>query len=171
VRSTSCTKARASVRSFISSSVAVALVFAAAAATNGQPVAGDLLARGAQRIECAPAGAGVTGDAGCRVDVATYVGWRVFNVQCAICHAQDATGSSFAPDLTARLRGMEQRAFFTALDDGYMGPNDASPPRGANPDVARYYYELWSYLSARARGELPPGPLERLPNEVAPTER
>ena len=58
---------------------------------------------------------------------------------------------------------MDQRAFVRALDEGYMGPDDPAPPRGANPDVARYYAELWSYLSARASGALPPGPVERLP--------
>jgi hypothetical protein len=107
-------------------------------------------------VECDAAGV-------CRADLATYVGWRVFHVQCATCHARDALGSSFAPNLLERIRGMDQRAFFRALDDGYMGPDDPAPPRGANPDVARYYAELWSYLSARARDELPPGPVERLP--------
>jgi mono/diheme cytochrome c family protein len=103
----------------------------------------------------------------CRVDTATYVGWRVFNAQCASCHAQDALGSSFAPDLTFRMRGMDARAFIAALDKGYLGPDDPSPPRGAMPDVARYYNELWSYLSARASGALPPGALERLSNDDA----
>jgi mono/diheme cytochrome c family protein len=106
----------------------------------------------------------------CRVDTATFVGWRVFAAQCASCHAQDALGSSFAPDLTFRMRGMDAREFMAALDNGYLGPNDASPPRGAMPDVARYYNELWSYLSARASGELPPGSLEleRLPSSNVP---
>ena len=63
------------------------------------------------------------------------------------------------------MRGMDERAFVAALDDGYLAPEDPMPPRGANPDVARYYAELWSYLSARASGDLPPGQLERLPNE------
>lgn len=99
----------------------------------------------------------------CRTDLATYIGWRVFHAQCATCHARDALGSSFAPNLVERIRGMDQRAFVRVLDEGYMGPDDPAPPRGANPDVARYYAELWSYLSARASGELPPGPVERLP--------
>jgi hypothetical protein len=110
------------------------------------------------RIECAQT------PAQCRTDLATYLGWRVFHAQCAACHAADALGSAFAPDLTRRLRGMDAREFFAALDKGYMGPDDSSPPRGQNPDVARYYQELWAYLSARRNGDLPPGPLERLPD-------
>jgi hypothetical protein len=113
-------------------------------------------------IDCAastpPAGAV------CSVDARVYVGWRVFHAQCAECHAQDAVGSSFAPDLTRRLRAMSAREFFEALDKGYTGPLDPSPPRGADPDVARYYDELWAYLSARASGALPPGMLARRPN-------
>lgn len=135
----------------------------AAGAAGGQLAPDDPGKRREQRIECAESIAASSG-AVCRVDVATYVGWRVFNAQCATCHARDGLGSSFAPDLTERVRGMDQREFFTALDDGYLGPNDPSPPRGASTDVARYYSELWAYLSARSRGELPPGPLERLPN-------
>jgi cytochrome c5 len=106
----------------------------------------------------------------CRVDLATYVGWRVFGAQCATCHAADALGSSFAPDLTLRVRGMTQRGFFAALDNGYLGPADPSPPRGKMPDVARYYEELWAYLSARASGDLPPGALERLPGSAGASD-
>lgn len=114
------------------------------------------------RIQCAPEAS--PDGAVCGVETRLYVGWRVFHAQCASCHAQDALGSSFAPDLTRRLRGMDAREFFKLLDDGYLGPHDVSPPRGSNPDVARYYDELWGYLSARASGELPPGTLTRLPN-------
>jgi cytochrome c5 len=139
----------------------VLLAFGIAAAQGPAPgSAGD----GAPyRIECGTATALGTADV-CRADVSTYVGWRVFHAQCASCHAADAQGSSFAPDLTRRMRGMDSRAFFAALDEGYLGPDDAMPPRGANPDVSRYYNELWSYLSARVSGDLPPGPIERLPN-------
>ncbi|HEX6996940.1 MAG TPA: cytochrome c [Gammaproteobacteria bacterium] len=86
-----------------------------------------------------------------------YIGWRVYNVHCAVCHAEDAVGSTFAPDLTQRIASMDRRAFVSALDRGYLGPRDATPPRGADPEVARYYEELWAYLEARASGRLPPG--------------
>jgi len=111
------------------------------------------------RVECSEDPA-----ASCRADLATYVGWRVFQAQCATCHAADALGSSFAPDLTVRMRGMEQREFFAALDRGYLGSRSTMPPRGRDPNVAPYYDELWAYLLARRDGAAPAEPLERLPD-------
>jgi hypothetical protein len=107
------------------------------------------------RVECAP-------DGQCRADLATYIGWRVFQAQCATCHAADVRGSSFAPDLTLRMSAMTQRDFFAALDRGYLGSQSTMPPRGRDPNVAPYYDELWSFLRARITGDLPPGPLIRL---------
>ena len=110
----------------------------------------------AHRIECET-------DAGpCRADVAIYIGWRVFQAQCASCHAADARGSSFAPDLTDRLRRMQQRDFFAALDRGYLGQRSPMPPRGRDPNVAPYYEELWAFLAARRDGRLPAGRVEPL---------
>jgi mono/diheme cytochrome c family protein len=115
------------------------------------------------RVEC-PAGAA------CRADLATYIGWRVFQGQCATCHAADARGSSFAPDLALRMSDMTQRAFFAALDQGYFGSESSMPPRGRDPNVAPYYDELWSFLAARRDGALLPGPVERLPETDAPPQ-
>jgi mono/diheme cytochrome c family protein len=110
------------------------------------------------RIECTTTPAAV-----CRTDLATYIGWRVFQAQCASCHAADARGSDFAPDLTQRLGGMDRSRFFAALDRGYLGPRSTMPPRGRDPDVAPYYDELWAYLAARREGTLPAGAVEPLP--------
>jgi cytochrome c5 len=107
------------------------------------------------RVEC-PA------DGPCRADLATYVGWRVFQAQCATCHAADVRGSSFAPDLTLRMSRMPRRDFFLALDRGYLGSQSAMPPRGRDPNVAPYYDELWSFLRARIAGDLPEGPVTQL---------
>ena len=99
----------------------------------------------------------------CRVDLATYIGWRVFHSNCASCHASDALGSSFAPALAERIQRMNFRDFAAAMDNGYAGLEGITMPVwGENPDVARYYRELWAYLSARSTGDLPPGPVERL---------
>lgn len=114
------------------------------------------------RVECSDEGLA------CAADLATYVGWRVFQAQCATCHAADALGSSFAPDLLERTRGMERREFFALLDRGYFGPGSTMPPRGRDPSVAPYYEELWSYLVARRSGALPPVTVEPLPAEPLP---
>jgi mono/diheme cytochrome c family protein len=102
----------------------------------------------------------------CRADLGTYIGWRVFQAQCATCHAADARGSSFAPDLTLRMGAMTERQFFAALDQGYFGSRSTMPPRGRDPDVAPYYDELWSFLRARVTGALPAGPVERLAEDA-----
>ena len=114
------------------------------------------------RVACAP-------DQACRVDLATYIGWRVFQAQCATCHAADVRGSSFAPDLTLRMSGMAQRDFFAALDRGYFGSTSSMPPRGRDANVAPYYDELWSFLRARIAGALPAGPVTRLPDDGTTT--
>ncbi len=140
----------------------VRLLWALCAAFGSQTGAAQSVAGEAApyRVECAPAPSEA-----CRADLATYIGWRVFQAQCATCHAADARGSGFAPDLTLRLTGMTQRAFFAALDQGYFGPQSSMPPRGRDPNVAPYYDELWSFLRARIAGDLPAGPVERLPSD------
>ena len=110
------------------------------------------------RVECAS-------EELCRVDLATYIGWRVFQAQCATCHAADARGSSFAPDLALRMGAMTQRDFFAALDRGYFGSASTMPPRGRDPNVAPYYDELWSFLRARVNGDLPAGHVARSAEE------
>ena len=99
----------------------------------------------------------------CVVDRYTYVGWRVFHRSCSVCHAQDAVGSSFAPNLVSRIRQMNSDEFLSAMENGYSGEADVRP-WGQDPDVRPYYLELWAYLSARANGDLPPGEPQRPPN-------
>lgn len=142
-------------------SFAVAVLCAALGSATGaaQSVSGTA-PDAPYRVECAAGGA-------CRADLATYIGWRVFQAQCATCHAADARGSSFAPDLTQRMSTMAERDFFAALDKGYFGPRSTMPPRGRDPNVAPYYDELWSFLRARVAGDLPGGPVERLPDADA----
>ena len=92
----------------------------------------------------------------CTVDRRTYVGWQVFHRTCAVCHAADAVGSSFAPNLLPRIPRMSGREFAAAMDEGYAGEAEMAP-WGRDPEVRPYYFELWAYLSARAAGDLPQG--------------
>jgi cytochrome c5 len=116
---------------------------------------------------CAAFGSHAAAAQSSRAELPVYIGWRVFQAQCAVCHAADARGSSWAPDLTQRLRGFDQRAFFAALDRGYLGAQSTMPPRGRDPNVAPYYEELWAFLVARRDGALPAGPVEPLLEERA----
>lgn len=99
----------------------------------------------------------------CLVDGGTYVGWRTYHAVCHVCHAQDAVGSTFAPDLLARMREIDKATFLKSVDEGLTGLVGVMPPWRENPNVNRYYEQLWSYLSARADGVLLPGRPRRLP--------
>lgn len=101
----------------------------------------------------------------CRVDRATYVGWRTFHAVCHTCHAQDAVGSSFAPALLPRIKQIDKERFVMVVDQGFTGQVGVMPAWGMNPNVNRYYDELWAYLRARSDGVLPPGRPERLPEQ------
>lgn|GEM_PF-1061600 len=101
----------------------------------------------------------------CQVDRDTYVGWRTFHSVCHTCHAQDAVGSSFAPALLPRIRMIDKARFLEVVDKGFTGQVGVMPGWGTNPNVNRYYDELWAYLRARADGVLPPGRPKRLPDD------
>ena len=105
---------------------------------------------------------GATQAGACTVDRPTYVGWQAFHRTCDVCHAADAVGSRFAPNLLPRIRRMDSRGFRAAMDFGYAGEADM-PPWGRNPNVRPFYVELWTYLSARAAGDLPPGEPQPMP--------
>jgi hypothetical protein len=55
----------------------------------------------------------------------------------------------------------------TLLEGGYGGEAAAMTRWAEVPDVRKYADLLWTYLTARASGDLPPGPIELLP-EAAP---
>jgi cytochrome c5 len=115
-------------------------------------------------VECGP-DADEGGATVCRVDRRTYVGWRTFHGICHTCHAQDAVGSTFAPDLLARMRQIDKAEFMTSLADGFKGQVGVMPPWSQDPNVSKYFEELWSYLKARSDGVLLPGRPKRLPEQ------
>src|SRR5512145_3163957 len=78
-------------------------------------------------VECAP-DADEGGATVCRVDRATYVGWRTFHGICHTCHAQDAVGSTFAPDLLVRMRQIDKAEFMKAMNEGFTGQMGVMPP-------------------------------------------
>ena len=100
----------------------------------------------------------------CLADRGTYVGWRTFHSICHTCHAQDAVGSTFAPDLLERMRQIDKTAFMSAMNDGFEGQVGVMPPWKQDPNVSKYFEELWSYLLARADGVLLPGRPRRMPD-------
>lgn len=121
-----------------------------------------------------------------KVDVGTYLGWRVFHSTCFTCHGVDALGTNLAPNLLERIKGMTPREFATKVMTSYriiLPSTEAESPeanrdaimeevfrkeRGkhgeitmpaweTNLKVKPHILDLYAYLSARADGALPAG--------------
>jgi len=112
-------------------------------------------------VEC-----GQVNDAGepfCYLDRDTYIGWRTFHGFCHRCHAQDAVGSTFAPNLLDRIQGFDFDAFVDRTANGFTGQVGVMPPWKDNPNVSKRYKELFAYLKARSDGALPRGRPKKKP--------
>jgi len=112
-------------------------------------------------VEC-----GQVNDAGepfCYVDRDTYIGWRTYHGFCHVCHAQDAVGSTFAPNLLNHMQDFDFDMFVDRTANGYTGQVGVMPPWKDNPNVSKRYKELFAYLKARSDGALPPGRPKRKP--------
>jgi cytochrome c553 len=98
----------------------------------------------------------------CKVNKETYIGWRTYTANCLRCHGQDGIGSTFAPSLLDKLKEIDRERFMTSVAKGYTGQIGVMPPWEDNPNVSRYYEQLYAYLKARSDGVLPPGRPKRL---------
>ncbi|MFW5451843.1 MAG: hypothetical protein ACKE9I_09600 [Methylophagaceae bacterium] len=111
-----------------------------------------------------------------KVDDKTYVGWRLFNSTCFVCHGRHATGTSYAPNLLHRVKDMTEEEFKIKLlrryfekvnlDDPEMrfafleqiAERDTAefkmPTWADDPNIRPHISHLYSYLKARADGAL-----------------
>ena len=103
------------------------------------------------------------GEGSCKVSEDVMVGYEKFGGHCAQCHAQNAEGSTFAPSLVQRLKGMGQGRFTAAVAGGVTrldsttGQYSVMPAWSNNEDVMSHMQQLWAFLKARSDGELPAG--------------
>lgn len=112
-----------------------------------------------------------------------YVGWRVFQEKCAMCHGPAAAGGAGGPDLLPKVRAMGSRQFVGAvlnrydwglpaaqagtsgaarealIDDVMQGKQGAltMPAWQGEPVVTAQIADLYAYVSARAQGTQGPG--------------
>lgn len=113
---------------------------------------------------------------GTKVDDKTYVGWRLFNSTCFVCHGKDATGTDRAPNLLPPMKTMSERAFRKKLLKRYFAKvnlddpdrrmayleqleeEDAAefkmPTWDDDPNIRPHISDLYAYLKARADGAL-----------------
>lgn len=91
------------------------------------------------------------------------VGYGKFNGNCSQCHGQDAVGSSFAPSLVKRLKGMDKAEFIEVVTNGKTvfnsstGSYSVMPSWAENQQVMAHLNEIWAYLKARSDGKLGTG--------------
>ena len=90
----------------------------------------------------------------CEVDGKTYVGWRQYHANCHVCHGQDAVGTTIAPSLVDRLKDIDKDRFMNSVQNGFQGQIGVMPPWKDNPNVNKYFEELYAYLKARSDGAL-----------------
>lgn len=102
------------------------------------------------------------GTKSCKVNKSVYLGWRTYTANCLRCHGQDGVGSTFAPSLLDRMKEIDRERFITSVAKGYTGQIGVMPPWEGNPNVSRYFDDLYAYLLARSDGVLPPGRPQRL---------
>lgn len=98
----------------------------------------------------------------CAVDQDTFIGWRTVGSNCAVCHGQEAAGSSFAPNLIRRVNEISEERFYEVLEKGIQTEGSAMPGFGENPNVWPRREAIYGYLKARASGDLPAGRPDRL---------
>lgn len=93
-----------------------------------------------------------------RVDKHVFNGYRRYGDNCLRCHGPNATGSSYAPDLTDSLKHMTKEQVEETIINGRMDVNTANqnvmPALGTNPDVVENLDDIYAYLKARSDGAL-----------------
>lgn len=119
-----------------------------------------------------------------KVDDKTYVGWRLFNSTCYVCHGQNATGTERGPNLLETVKDMSEyrfrkkvlRKYFAKvnLDDpdrrlAFLSQISEEHAKGfkmptwdQDPNIRPHISNLYAYLKARADGALGEERPERL---------
>lgn len=125
-----------------------------------------------------------------KVDEATFLGWQAFHSACHTCHGVDASGTSVAPNLVERVKGLSARDFTIKVLTSYRLVFPSGEVTGDDPTALRsgfveevlrrergelvmpawegdqkmhpHVLDLYAYLRARADGVLGPGRPQRI---------
>lgn len=101
-----------------------------------------------------------------KIDFNTFDGYRRFGDNCARCHGEAATGSSFAPSLVDRLKTFGYDHFSEVVINGKQENTGTGqqvmPSFGMNPDVAENLDHIYAYVKGRSDGAIKPGRPEHL---------
>jgi mono/diheme cytochrome c family protein len=91
------------------------------------------------------------------VTEAEYQGWKLFHANCDRCHGQDATGSSFAPNLRHSVGpqgSLDREAFVLKTIDGVV---DKGMPAWNGILSREQTANIYAYVRARSTGRLAAG--------------
>ena len=111
--------------------------------------------------------------AGTPVSWEVFSGYKRYSGNCQVCHGTDALGGTFAPNLTDSLKRLDHDAFLETVVNGKVNGELAMPAFGADPNVMCYIEDIYTYLKARADGQVGrgrPDPQPKKPADVAETE-
>lgn len=93
-----------------------------------------------------------------KMDWFTFSGYRRYGANCLVCHGPDALGSSYAPSLVDALKSVSYPQFLQTVAAGKKDVSNSSnlvmPAFGENKNVQCYINDIYTYLRARALGEL-----------------
>lgn len=103
---------------------------------------------------------------------ARFSGWKRYHANCATCHGPDGLGSTFAPDLVASLKTLDQGEFMDVVVNGRNTGDLTMPSFGINPNVMCYISDIYVYLQTRSDGDMERGRPKHLgkPKDFAEAE-
>ncbi|MCI0401790.1 MAG: cytochrome c [Gammaproteobacteria bacterium] len=135
--------------------VIVAVALAIMVNASEEKAAGETQASLKYVVEC-PEGAKSATQ--CKVDPATFTGYRMFNRLCNHCHGEDGVGSSFAPNMVDKFnQNVDYARFKDVVTHGFKGQNGVMPGFEKNQAVMDRLDQIYMYLKARADGVLGQG--------------
>lgn len=90
---------------------------------------------------------------GNQLDADSYNGFKLYRNWCARCHGTYGQGLA-GPDLTKSLNNISRDEFMTTVTEGKAGSIGSMPAWQSNPAVMKGREQIYSYLKARASGDL-----------------
>ena len=107
------------------------------------------------------------GSAATMVTWSEFSGYKRYHGNCIACHGQDATGGSFAPNLTESVKRIDHDGFLEVVVNGKTNAQLAMPAFGEDPNVMCFIEDIYAYLKARSEGRFGRGRPEVAPKKPA----
>jgi mono/diheme cytochrome c family protein len=90
---------------------------------------------------------------GNQLDADSYKGFKLYRNWCARCHGTYGQGMA-GPNLANSLNQISREEFMTTVAEGKTGSIGSMPAWKSNPAVMNGRENIYSYLKARANGDI-----------------